>query len=187
MYLFSKVLVDLKERLNRAKRLTPALEGIGFEYGFNSGYMINVLDYWMNQYDWRKQESHLNSFPQFKTSVGGLDIHFIRKGPETKSGKKILPLLLLHGWPGSFVEYLKIIPMLTAERPGFDFVFEVIVPSLPGYGFSDPARKPGMGPAEIGHIFDRLMQRLGYEQYYVEGGDWGSLIGTAMATIYPQR
>nr|WOK42675.1 juvenile hormone epoxide hydrolase 1 [Diaphanosoma celebensis] len=182
-----EILVDLKSRLQRAQRMSPALEGVGFEYGFNSKHMSSVLDYWMNQYDWKKQESYLNSFPHFKTNIGGLDIHFIRKGPEVKTTKKVLPLLMLHGWPGSFVEFLKIIPMLTVERPGYNFVFEVIVASLPGYGFSDPARKPGMGPAEMGHVFDQLMKRLGYQQYYIQGGDWGSLIGTAMATIYPQR
>jgi juvenile hormone epoxide hydrolase len=101
--------------------------------------------------------------------------------------KKVLPLLLLHGWPGSFIEFTKIIPLLTRETEGYDFVFELVVPSLPGYGFSDPARKPGLGPAEMGLIFDRLMKRLGYDKYYVQGGDWGSLIGSNMATLFPDR
>ncbi|KAK4020363.1 hypothetical protein OUZ56_002348 [Daphnia magna] len=105
-------------------------------------------------------------------------IHFIHAKPskELMKNKKVLPLLLLHGWPGSFIEFTKIIPLLTRETEGYDFVFELVVPSLPGYRFSDPPRKPGLGPAEMGLIFDRLMKRLGYDKYYVQGGDWGSLI-----------
>ena len=79
------------------------------------------------------------------------------------------------------------IPLLTKETEGYDFVFKVVVPSLPGYGFSEAARKPGLGPAEIGLIFDRLMKRLGHDRYYVQGGDWSSLIGSNMATLYPSR
>ena len=97
-------------------------------------------------------------------------------------------MLLLHGWPGSFVEFVEMIPMLTAAEEEAEVVFEVVAPSLPGYGFSEAAVRPGLGPAEMGHLFDRLMQRLGYnDTYYVQGGDWGSLIGAAMATIYPHR
>lgn len=94
---------------------------------------------------------------------------------------------MLHGWPGSFVEFLKIIPILMEESEQENFVFEIIAPSLPGYGFSDPAQKPGMGPIEMALIFDKLMKRLEFNNYYVQGGDWGSLIGTNMATLYPHR
>lgn len=169
--------------------MIPPLEGIGFEYGFNSEFLKKVREYWMNTYNWREQEAYLNSFPHFKTNIAGLDIHFIHSKPkeEAKKNVKVLPLLLLHGWPGSFVEFTKIIPLLTKQTKGYDFVFEVVVPSLPGYGFSDAARKPGLGPAEMGLIFDRLMKRLGHDRYYVQGGDWGSLIGSNMATLYPHK
>ncbi len=184
-----QVLMDLNNRLARATRMVPALEGVGFQYGFHSDYLKKVRDYWMKSYDWKKHEAFLNTFPHFKTNIGGLGIHFIHSKPNKALAKqkKVLPLLVLHGWPGSFVEFTKIIPLLTKETEGYDFVFEVVVPSLPGYGFSDAARKPGLGPAEMGLIFDRLMKRLGHDHYYVQGGDWGSLIGSNMATLYPSR
>ncbi len=175
--------------------------------------MTTVKDYWMNTYDWKKQEAFLNTFPHFKTNINGLGcffkfdyvviqlidylndfllnkgIHFIHSKPsgEAKKNKKVLPLLLLHGWPGSFIEFTKMIPLLTQESDKYDFVFELVVPSLPGYGYSDAARKPGLGAAEMGFIFDRLMKRLGYDRYYIQGGDWGSLIGSDMATLFPHR
>ena len=169
--------------------MVPALEGIGFQYGFHAEVIKKVRDYWLNKYNWREQEAYLNTFPHFKTNIGGLDIHFIHSKPSKKlaTSKKVLPLLCLHGWPGSFVEFTKMIPLLTQDSPDYDFVFEVVVPSLPGYGFSDPAKKAGLGPAEMGLIFDRLMKRLGYDRYYVQGGDWGSLIGTNMATLFPHK
>ncbi|XP_032783666.1 juvenile hormone epoxide hydrolase 1 [Daphnia magna] len=184
-----EVLIDLNERLFKSTRMVPALEGIGFQYGFNAEFLKTVQQYWMNKYNWKEQEAFLNTFAHFKTNIGGLGIHFIHAKPskELMKNKKVLPLLLLHGWPGSFIEFTKIIPLLTRETEGYDFVFELVVPSLPGYGFSDPARKPGLGPAEMGLIFDRLMKRLGYDKYYVQGGDWGSLIGSNMATLFPDR
>lgn len=176
-------------RLRSADRLTPPLEGVGFEYGFNTDFLKMVRDYWLNQYDWRKQEKFLNSFSHFKTNIMGLDIHFIRAKPsaEVAKRKKVLPLLLLHGWPGSVVEFVKIIPMLTAESKDYDFVFDVIAPSLPGYGFSDAPKRAGLGPAEAALICERLMQRIGYQKYYVQGGDWGALVGTIMGSVFPQR
>ena len=143
----------------------------------------------MQSYNWKEQEAYLNTFSHFKTNIGGLSIHFIHSKPSKTLAKKkkVLPLILLHGWPGSFVEFTKMIPLLTKETEGYDFVFKVVVPSLPGYGFSEAARKPGLGPAEIGLIFDRLMKRLGHDRYYVQGGDWSSLIGSNMATLYPSR
>ena len=144
------MLDDLKDRLSRANRAVQPLEGVAFEYGFNTDFLKKVVNHWSTTYDWRARENRLNKFPQFKTNINGLDIHFIHSEVDETKGKKVLPLLILHGWPGSFVELTKIIPLLTAEYKDQDFVFEVVAPSLPGYGFSDPARKPGMGPAEMG-------------------------------------
>jgi len=181
-----EILVDLNERLNRSDRTVAALDGVGFHYGFNSQFIETIRDFWSNSYSWKKEEAYLNSFPQFKTNVAGLDIHFIHVQPANTT-KRVLPLLLVHGWPGSFVEFLKIIPMLTEESENEEFVFEIIAPSLPGYGFSQATRKPGMGAIQLALVFDKLMTRLGFNNYYVQGGDWGSIIGTHMATLYPHR
>jgi len=98
-----------------------------------------------------------------------------------------VPILLLHGWPGSVKEFQELIPMLTKPREGIDFVFEVIAPSLPGYGYSQAAGKPGLSTDGMAVIFKKLMSRLGYEKFYLQGGDWGSIIATDLATIYPER
>lgn len=99
----------------------------------------------------------------------------------------MLPLLLIHGWPGSLKELYRILPMLSTPRPGESIVFEVVAPALPGYGFSQATNKPGFGPAQIAVIFNTLMQQLGYKEYYVQGGDWGALIGQHISQLYPQK
>jgi len=182
----AEVIEDLHERLNRSDRTVPPLKGVGFQYGFNSEFLQTVRKFWLESYSWEEQETYLNSFPHFKTNIAGLDVHFIHIKPQNTT-KKVLPLLMLHGWPGSFVEFLKIIPMLTDESTEESYAFELVVPSLPGYGFSDATQKPGLGALQMGVIFDKLMKRLQFNNYYVQGGDWGSLIGTDMATIYPHR
>ena len=100
---------------------------------------------------------------------------------------KVLPLLLLHGWPGSVREFYDLIPLLTKPVSGRDFVFEVIVPSLPGYGFSEAAARPGLGAVEMSVVFKNLMNRLGFEKYYIQGGDWGGIIVQHMATLFPEQ
>ena len=107
--------------------------------------------------------------------------------PKDAKSKKVLPLLILHGWPGSVMEFYKIIPLLTTPRPEYDFVFEVIVPSLPGFGFSSPAVRPGLGPFQIGVVLKNLMLRLGFEKFYTQGGDWGASISSNMARMFPQQ
>lgn len=117
----------------------------------------------------------------------GLDIHFLHIKPKNSEGKRVLPLLLLHGWPGSIMEFYKIIPLLTTSKPEYDFVFEVIVPSLPGYGFSSPATITGLTSAEIGVVMKNLMLRLNFNKFYLQGGDWGSAIVAAMSVLFPQQ
>ncbi len=115
----ASVLDDLKTRLKReldSNRLVPPLEGVGFEYGFNSNYLKKVGQYWLDKYDWRAREKLLNKYPQFKTKIGGLDVHFYHVKPKAKAGVKTRPLLLMHGWPGSIVEYQKIIPLLSNPK-----------------------------------------------------------------------
>jgi len=172
------VLIDLKERLSKV-RLTESLEGTNFNYGFRSEQLRKVIDYWTTKYDWRKQEKELNALPQFKTQIEGIDIHFIHiKSPVGAKNKT--PLMLVHGWPGSVVEFLDIIPHLKGD-------FELVIPSLPGYGFSEAAHKPGLDGYHISRIFVKLMERLGHQKFLYQGGDWGAIIGKAMAVIYPEK
>ncbi|XP_074118725.1 epoxide hydrolase 1 isoform X1 [Sminthopsis crassicaudata] len=179
---------DLHQRIDLA-RFTPPLEDSRFHYGFNSNYLKKVVSYWRNQFDWRKQVEILNKYPHFKTKIEGLDIHFIHVKPsKPPSGHKVKPLLMVHGWPGSFYEFYKIIPLLTdPESHGLNYnqIFEVICPSIPGYGFSDAPHKQGFTSVAAAQIFCKLMNRLGFQEFFVQGGDWGSLICTNMAQMAP--
>lgn len=167
----------------------PPLQGVNFQYGFDTEYLQKIVEYWANKYNWREREKILNSVSQYRTQISGLNIHFIHFKPDTKliGKRKVLPLLLLHGWPGSVKEFYGVFPLLTTPRKEYDFVFEVVAPSLPGYGFSDAAAIPGMNSAQIGSIMQKLMNRLGFKKFYVQGGDWGSLIGSDMATLFPEK
>ena len=153
----------------------PGLEGT-WAYGANLDYMKRLAAYWIGDYDWRKQEEALNRFPQFIANVDGIDIHFIR---EEGSGPSPQPLILSHGWPGSVLEFLHIIEKLAhPERFGGDAkdAFTVIVPSLPGYGFSGKPLRP-IGPRTTARLFDSLMTDVcALPGYIAQGGDWGSAI-----------
>ncbi|KAL1459567.1 hypothetical protein WDU94_011536 [Cyamophila willieti] len=153
----------------------------------NSDYLKVVLNYWANEYSWRKFETTLNQFPQYKTQISGLNIHFIRVTPQVAPHVKVLPILILHGWPGSVKEFERFIPLLTKPRKGENFVFEVIAPSLPGYGWSEAAAKSGLGSIQMALLMKKLMLRLGHSHFYVHGGDWGGIIGASMATLYPEN
>ncbi|XP_045455131.1 juvenile hormone epoxide hydrolase-like [Melitaea cinxia] len=178
---------DLKDRLRDRHPLTPPLSGVNFEYGFNSKQLETWLKYWGESYDFSEREEFFNKYPHFKTNIQGLDIHFIKVTPEVPAGVEVVPLLLLHGWPGSVREFYEAIPLLTAVSKTRDFALEVIIPSLPGYGFSSEAKKPGLGADKMAVVFKNLMNRLGYKKYYVQGGDWGSLITNIMATFFPDE
>ncbi|HEY3044053.1 MAG TPA: alpha/beta fold hydrolase [Vicinamibacterales bacterium] len=173
-------LADLRERLTRA-RFPDELEGSGWTYGTNLAYLKSLVAYWRDRFDWRAQERKLNQFEQFTTTIDGLKIHFLHRRSKQPAA---LPLLIMHGWPGSFVEFTKIIGPLTdpvsAGLPNED-VFDVVIPSLPGFGFSDKPRQPGFTATRIAAIEAALMARLGYPRYGVQGGDWGSIIGTRVA------
>lgn len=133
------VLNDLQYRLKNA-RFVDHLEDSRFNYGFHSDYLKQVVEYWRTKYDWRAAEKKLNSYPQFKTQIEGLDVHFVHVKP-TKPAKTVIPILVIHGWPGSFLEYYKTFPLLTEPINGVSF--EVIAPSIPGYGFSEAPHKQG--------------------------------------------
>lgn len=160
-----------------------------FQYGFNSKTLQKLIKHWHTEYKWREREVQLNRFPQFKTNIQGLDVHFLHvKPPAIPVGKKTIPLLLLHGWPGSVREFYSLIDLLTQQIPkGDDTVFEVIAPSLPGYGFSSGAVRPGLGSAQVAVVLAQLMRRLGHTSWYVQGGDWGSQIASHMGILYPQE
>ncbi|KAF7988590.1 hypothetical protein HCN44_001163 [Aphidius gifuensis] len=185
------VISDLNERLDKTRKYIAPLENTAWTYGVSSEYFKNIISYWRNKYDWNKRQALLNKYSQFITTIQGLDIHFYHIKPTTTvyNGKKlkVIPLLLAHGWPGSVVEFQKIIPMLTTPKENVDFIFELIIPSLPGYGFSQGAVRPGLAHAEIAVIFKNLMTRLGFNKFYAQGGDWGSIIVRDMAALYPEN
>ena len=174
------VLADLKERL-RHPRYPDPLQGDGWTYGTDIGYLKQLVAYWRDRFDWRAQERALNRFEQFTTTIDGLTIHFIHRRSKQPGA---FPLLITHGWPGSFVEFTKIIGPLTdpaAHGGRAEDAFDLVIPSIPGFAFSDKPREPGYAPARIAAIEARLMARLGYQRYGVQGGDWGSIIGTQIA------
>ena len=177
---------DLRERLART-RWPDEVEGAGWDYGTNLGYMKDFADYWQHLYDWCKQEAALNTFAHFKAEVDGIGIHFIH---ERGQGPNPTPIILTHGWPDSFYRMHKIIPMLTdPARFGGDPAdsFDVIVPDLPGFGFSDRPRKPGMTLARTAEIWARLMTGvLGYHRYAAAGGDFGSVVTQLLALAHPE-
>ncbi len=177
---------DLRERLART-RWPDEVEGAGWDYGTNLGYMKDFADYWQHLYDWCKQEAALNTFAHFKAEVDGIGIHFIH---ERGQGPNPTPIILTHGWPDSFYRMHKIIPMLTdPARFGGDPAdsFDVIVPDLPGFGFSDRPRKPGMTLARTAEIWSRLMTDvLGYQRYAAAGGDFGSVVTQLLALAHPE-
>ncbi|KAL7307299.1 hypothetical protein TKK_0000493 [Trichogramma kaykai] len=184
-----QIIDDLHQRLDKTKTFVEPLEGVAWTYGVPSTYLKSVLTHWRKKYDWNKRQELLNKYPQFKTKIQGLDIHFYHVKPQQPKDRKVrvLPLLLLHGWPGSVVEFQKVIPKLITPQQGHDFVFELVIPSLPGYGFSQAASKPGLGPAQMAVIFKNLMTRLGYQKFYTQGGDWGSLITKCLAILFPEH
>lgn len=133
-------LVDLKSRLSKA-RYVDHIEGTHFNYGFNSNFLKKVVTYWQTKYDWKKEEAKLNAVPQFVTQIEGIDVHFLHVKP-AKKAKTVVPLLISHGWPGSVLEYYKTIPLLT-EPDENGVAFELIIPSIPGYGFSEAPHQQG--------------------------------------------
>ena len=173
-------LADLKARLARA-RFPDEIPGSEWTYGTSRAYLESLVRYWRDTFDWRAQERRLNRFEQFTTTIDGLKIHFVHRRSKERNA---LPLLLTHGWPGSFVEFTKVIEPLTdpvAHGGRAEDAFDVVAPSLPGFGFSDKPRERGVDPTRMAAIEAALMARLGYARYGVQGGDWGSIISTRVA------
>jgi pimeloyl-ACP methyl ester carboxylesterase len=153
--------------------------------GVQLATMKKLADYWARDYDWRKIEAKLNSYPQFITNIDGLDIHFIHVKSKNPNA---LPMIITHGWPGSIIEQLKVIGPLTdpvAYGGKVEDSFDVVIPSLPGYGFSGKPTEPGWNPVSIAKAWATLMKRLGYTKYVAQGGDWGNAISELMALQQP--
>jgi pimeloyl-ACP methyl ester carboxylesterase len=168
-------ITDLERRLAQVRWPDEAPEP-PWRYGTSVGFMRELVDYWAHGYDWRRTEAALNAWPQFVTTIDGIDVHFLKvegRGPAPK------PLLLSHGWPGSVLEFLKLIPLLTdpgAHGGDRADAFTVVVPSLPGYTLSFRPNQERRALPAIGAMFHQLMLRLGYARYGAQGGDWGSFV-----------
>jgi epoxide hydrolase len=176
------VLADLQDRL-AAVRLPGAIAGVGWDQGTSLDYLRELLAYWREEFSWRRQEERLNQLDHFTEDIDGQRIHFVYQ----RSGLPgALPVLLAHGWPGSIVEFLDVVGPLTAPDAG-ELPFDLIIPSLPGYGFSGPTTEPGWHPRRIAAGFTELLRRLGVERYGVQGGDWGSIVAANMADLAPDR
>jgi pimeloyl-ACP methyl ester carboxylesterase len=175
---------DLDERLART-RWPEQIPGSAWTYGTDTAYLRELVGYWQNGFDWRAQERRLNAFPHYRAEVEGLRIHFIHARSENPDA---IPLLLLHGWPSSFVQMLDIIPLLTAPTGDTGPSFHVVVASLPGYGFSDIPAEPGVGFARIAELLATLMTDvLGYSRYGLRGSDLGGVISQQIALRHPER
>jgi microsomal epoxide hydrolase len=176
-----QVLIDLRRRLAETK-WPDQLPGTTWEYGADIKKVRELAEYWQNGYDWRAQEAKINRFDQFTTEIDGQQIYFIhQRSPRPDA----IPLLLIHGWPGSIVEFLALIEPLTHPKASHGPAFDVIVPSLPGFGFSGATTTRGWGPQRMAKALIVLMDRLGYSKYGIQGGDWGSEIARDMAYQAP--
>src|SRR5690349_3058622 len=177
-------LTDLRRRVNATK--WPEREWVpDSSDGVPLRTMQNLARYWGSEYDWKKCEARLSALPQFTTEINGLDIHFIHVKSKHPNA---LPVIVTHGWPGSIIEQLKIIDPLTnptAYGASATDAFHVVIPSLPGYGFSGKPTGPGWHPVSIARAWAELMQRLGYTQYVAQGGDWGNAVSEVMALQQP--
>ena len=178
-------LAELRRRILEAR--LPERETVtNFLQGVQLATVEKLKKYWATEYDWRKVEARMNAYPQFITEIDGLDIHFIHARSKHENA---LPLIVSHGWPGSIIEQLKIIEPLTnptAHGGTAADAFHVVIPSMPGYGFSGKPTTTGWGPERIGHAWDVLMKRLGYTRYVAQGGDWGAIVVELMGAEVPE-
>jgi len=177
---------DLAERLRRT-RWTDPLPGAGWERGVPVDYLTELAAYWSTGYDWRKHEAELNAYPQYLTEIDGQQVHFLHVRSAEPAA---LPLVLSHGWPGSVVEFMDVIgPLTDPQAHGGDpaDAFDVVIPALPGFGFSKPIREPGWDSRRIATAFAELMRRLGYQRYGAQGGDFGAFVSPDLGRVDPDH
>ena len=180
----AETLSDLRERI-RKTRWPEHAPGAAWEQGTDLEYLRQLLTYWADEFDWRAQESKLNAPDQFRAYLDGVQIHFVHERAKRGNG---IPLILTHGWPSTFAELLPLVPLLTdPDAHGIDGpAFDIVIPSLPGYGFSGRPARMGVNYQYVAGQWHRLMQGLGYERYGAQGGDFGAGVATFMAMNDPQ-
>lgn len=176
----------LKQKLALAT-FPDELDDSGWDYGAPLSEVKRLAEYWQHDFDWRAQEARMNELPNYHRSIpvpgfGELDIHYLY---QKSSSPRAIPLLFVHGWPGSYLEVTKLLPLL--EKEGNGVAFDVVAPSLPNFGWSEGVRKKGFGLRQYATCFDRLMRDLGYERYVTQGGDWGMMITRTMGLLFPER
>jgi pimeloyl-ACP methyl ester carboxylesterase len=177
---------DLRDRLART-RWPDELPGVGWSYGVNKDYLIELVQYWHTGYDWREQEARLNKVPQFTTPIDGQNVHFLHV---RSSEPNATPLIITHGWPSTPYDFLDILgPLTDPHAHGGDpaDAFHVIAPSVPGFAFSGPTGQTGWGVGRIARAWAELMRRLGYERYGAQGGDFGSIVSPELGRIDPEH
>lgn len=174
-------IADLKARLATA-RFPQDLPGSGWNYGIDADFLRGFIRYWAERFDWRSAERRLNSFPQFTADIGGETVHFVHARGR---GQTNVPLLLTNGWPSNFVELLPLVPLLTEPVDGV--AFDIVIPSLPGYGFSSQPKAPGMNLSAIAPLWAELMTQLNYPRFLVSGSDMGAGVEMALVRQFPER
>lgn len=169
--------------------LTPSLASTDFHYGVQSETAKEMINFWSNQYNYTERLEFLNQYPQSKTNVDGLSLHYIhiKPDPTLSKNKQVVPIMMLHGFPGSVREFYGIIENIKKREEKLDFALEIIIPSLPGFGFSQGADRPGFGAAQIAVVLKNLMLKLGLNKFIIHGGDWGARIATLMSTLFPEK
>jgi epoxide hydrolase len=181
-----EALDDLDRRL-AATRWPAQVEGTGWDRGVPVDYLRELVDHWRTRYDWRAAERELNAIPQFTTEIDGTTVHFVHvRSPEPDA----VPIIMTHGWPGSFAEYTHAIgPLVDPRAHGRDpaDAFDVVIPSIPGYGFSLPLESTGWGVQRVARAWAELMRRLGYDRYVAQGGDWGTAISIQLGLADPEH
>ena len=175
-----EILDDLKARIKNT-RWPDEITNSNWNYGSGLSFMKELSNYWLNNFDWRKIEAEINSFPNFIATIDNHEIHFIHvKG----KGKKSIPLIITHGWPGSFLEMMKLIPLLTNDE---NISFDLVIPSIIGFGYSSASKVEGCNSAFVADLWHKLMTELGYNKYGAQGGDIGSGISTWLSLKYPEN
>jgi pimeloyl-ACP methyl ester carboxylesterase len=172
----------LRARLAHTRWVSDEVEGGGWDYGVPVEALKELVSYWATGYDWRAHEERMNAYPQFLTEIDGVDVHFLHvRSPREDA----FPLVLTHGWPGTFFEYLPVIDELTAPSSPDAPAFHLVIPSIPGFGFSGPTRERGWDMTRVAAAWVSLMDRLGYERYGAAGSDGGSMISPVMGALAP--
>ena len=183
------LLEDMRRRL-RSTRWADDFGNEQWAYGVERGWLEAMVKYWADDFDWRAQEAAINRFPQFKAVIDGVPIHFIHVKGKGAPGMKPMPLILTHGWPWTFWDWKDVIgPLSDPAAHGGDVAdaFDVIVPSLPGYGFSEPLRTTGVSAARVAELWVKLMAGLGHEKFAAAGGDWGAIVTAQLGHAHAEH